>query len=64
MTVSATPAEWQFSLVEWERSPWRGEKYLGAMLNPPQLFTSSLRPTFFHIAQHVVELPEVTRYFK
>lgn len=64
MVVISMPEQFGFSLVEWESSPWRGEAYLGQMLSPAQVRASSHRPTFFHIAEHVVEeLPEVRAYF-
>lgn len=64
MVVIAMPEQFGFSLVEWEASPWRGEAYLGRMLSPPEVRSSRHRPTFFHIAEHVVEeLPEVRAYF-
>ena len=64
MDVIATPEQFEFALVEWETSPWRGEAYLGRMLAPAEVRSSPHRPTFFHIAEHVVaELPEVRAYF-
>jgi hypothetical protein len=64
MDVIATPEQFGFALVEWESSPWRGEAYLGRMLSPAEVRASPHRPTFFHIAEHVVdELPEVRAYF-
>lgn len=62
--VITTPEQFGFSLVEWEASPWRGEAYLGRMLSPAEVRSSPQRPTFFHVAEHVVEdLPEVRAYF-
>jgi hypothetical protein len=64
MDVIATPEQFGFALVEWEASPWRGEAYLGRMLAPAGVRASPHRPTFFHIAEHVVkDLPEVRAYF-
>jgi hypothetical protein len=64
MNVIAVPEQFGFSLVEWAASPWRGEAYLGRMLAPAEVRSSPHRPTFFHIAEHVVEeLPEVRAYF-
>jgi hypothetical protein len=61
--VIVLPEQLGFSLVEWEASPWRGERYLGFMLSPEQVRTGPHRETFFHIAEHVVrELPEVQAY--
>jgi hypothetical protein len=64
MTVIAMPDQFGFKLVDWVVSPWRGEAYLGEMLTPSEVRSSSHRETFFHVADHVVEdLPEVYEYF-
>ena len=63
MEVVGMPEQFGFNLVEWESSPWRGEAYLGRMLSPAEVRAGPHRPTFFHIAEHVVdELPEVRAY--
>ena len=64
MQVSATTGQFGFSLVDWQTSLWRSEVYLGQMLSPDQVRASVHRPTFFHIAEHVVDdIPEVRAYF-
>jgi hypothetical protein len=64
MNVISMPEEFGYALVEWESSPWWGEEYLGQMLRPTEVRSSPHRPTFFHIAEHVVaELQEVQAYF-
>jgi hypothetical protein len=64
MDVTAMPGQFEFALVEWDSSPWRQETYLGRMLTPVEARSSPHRPTFFHIAEHVVEeIPEVQAYF-
>jgi hypothetical protein len=63
MDVTALPDQITFGLVAWEVSPWQDEGYLGQMLSPDQVRSSPLRPTFFHIAEHVVqEVSEVRDY--
>jgi hypothetical protein len=63
--VFATREDFRFSLVDWASSPWEKEKeYLGRLLSPEEVRTSVHRPTFFHIADHIVEdLTEVKEYF-
>jgi hypothetical protein len=64
LDVIALPDQLGFSAVDWGSSPWRGERYLGEMLDREQALTSPHRPTFFHIAEHVVrDLSEVQAYF-
>lgn len=64
MDVIVLPEQLGFSLVQWEASPWRGERYLGVMLDPDQVRASPHRGTFFHIAENVVrDVPEVQAYF-
>jgi len=63
MDVIAMPDQIGFSLVEWEVSPWRGERYLGRFLSPEEVRASPHRGTFFHIAEHVTrDVPEVRAY--
>jgi hypothetical protein len=64
LDVIAQPEQLGFSAVDWDSSPWRGEAYLGEMLDREQALASPHRPTFFNIAEHVVrDLPEVQGYF-
>jgi hypothetical protein len=64
MNVIGMPEQFGFSLVNWDASPWRGEEYLGQMLSADEVRDSPHRPTFFHIANHLVkELQEVVAYF-
>ncbi|MBO0698947.1 MAG: hypothetical protein J2P46_11175, partial [Zavarzinella sp.] len=43
MTAIAMPDQFGFKLVDWEASPWRGETYLGDMLNPSEVRASRSR---------------------
>jgi len=64
MNVINMPEQIGFSLVDWEPPPWRAEAYLGQTLSPDEVRSSPHRPTFFHIAELVVQdLPEVQAYF-
>jgi hypothetical protein len=64
LNVIPLPEQLGFSAVDWAESPWRGETYLGEMLDRAQALASPHRPTFFHIAEHVVrDLVEVQAYF-
>jgi hypothetical protein len=64
LDVIALPDHLGFSAVDWPSSPWRGEAYLGEMLDREQVLASPHRATFFHIAEHVVrDLSQVQAYF-
>ena len=64
MVVSATSDQFQFSLVDWNESPWNEERYLGRMLSRADVLSSSSKQIFFNIADRVVEdLAEVREYF-
>ena len=64
MVVSATSDQFQFSLVDWNESPWNEEHYLGRMMSRTDALSSSSKQTFLDIADRVVEdLIEVREYF-
>jgi hypothetical protein len=64
LDVVARPDQLAFSAVDWASSPWQGETYLGKMLDRQQALASPQRPTFFHIAEHVVrDLAEARAHF-
>jgi hypothetical protein len=63
MRVHATPAEIQFSFVDWTDSPWRTERYLGRQWSAEEARASSLKADFVHVAEHVVrDLASVGEY--
>jgi hypothetical protein len=65
MQVACTSDQFQFSLVDWEYSPWQHEEYLGEMLSASEVRCSPHGADFFHIADHIVdEIPEVREYLK
>lgn len=58
-----TPEQVTFAIVDWNHSPWRGEAYLGTMLDREAVLNESLKGVFFHVAEHVVaDLDEVRAY--
>ncbi len=64
LEVSATESELRQSVVDWVRSPWASETYLGRMLDRAEALANPLCPVVFHIADHVLrELAEVEAYF-
>jgi hypothetical protein len=64
MDVISLPEQFAFSVIDWASSPWQREAYLGEMLDREQVLASPHRPTFFHVAEHVLsDLPEVRAYF-
>jgi hypothetical protein len=63
LEVSATPREWRMTVVEWERSAWAGETYLGRMLSRAEVLENPLRPLLLDMADRVLRvLPEVQSY--
>lgn len=63
MRVHATPAEIQFSFVDWTDSPWRTERYLGHLWSAEEARASSLKADFLHVAEHVVtEIASIAKY--
>jgi hypothetical protein len=63
MDVMALPSEYAFKLVDWEKSPWRTEMYLGVMLSSDEVRKSPHRSAYFHISEHIVnDLEEVRDY--
>jgi hypothetical protein len=63
MVVRATAEQFTFSLEDWSESPWKGEEYLGEMLDRSAVLESPHKDLFFHIADHVAsDLSEVREY--
>lgn len=54
MQVWATETAFQMLVVDPKDSPWRGESYLGRMLDREEALNHPLIGTFFHIADHLV----------
>jgi len=64
LLITCTCDEFQFCFVDWKESPWAEEYYLGKQLDRDSALGSDWRPTFLHIAEHVVtDLPESSEYF-
>ena len=62
--VIATPAQIGYAFVDWAESPWKGETYLGSMLDRSAVLGNPLKATFLRAAAHVVrDVPEVEAYF-
>jgi hypothetical protein len=55
--------EIQMGVVDWDQSPWKGESYLGTMLDREEALARPEIEECFHIADHIVrDVPEVTDY--
>lgn len=64
LQVSATPEQFELSLIDWSESPWKSETSLGDMLDRAAALSSPLRADFLHVANHVViQVPEVAACF-
>jgi hypothetical protein len=64
LEVSATPREFQITVVDWAQSPWAEETYLGRMLDRADVVDNPLRPVVLHLADRVLrELSEIQSYF-
>jgi hypothetical protein len=66
MAVVVTDMRDQFGcrLVSWAESPWRGEAYLGEMLEPDAARSDPRRDIVFSVIDHVLgDLSEVQNYF-
>ena len=63
MQVRATETDFEMFVADVKDSPWRGESYLGRMMDREEALNSPLKETFFHIADHVVaDNPKVHEY--
>ena len=61
--VIATPAQIGYAFVDWAESPWKGETYLGSMLDRSAVLGNPLKTTFLRAAGHIVrDVPEVEAY--
>lgn len=64
MDVVATEEQFEVSVVDWKDSPWKGEAYLGQMLDRTSVLSNDRKAVFFHVADHILEdVPEVAAYF-
>jgi hypothetical protein len=62
--VTERSEQFDCQFVSWSDSPWRGEEYLGDMLEPENARGSAHRELFFAVVGRVIEdLPEVRGYF-
>lgn len=62
--VTSTMEEFRFCFLDWAKSPWAEQYYLGQQLDREDALRSTGRSTFLHIAEHVVhDLPECNEYF-
>jgi hypothetical protein len=63
-TVTDMGDQFGCQLVPWSESPWKGETYLGEMLEPDAARSDPRRDIVFSVIDHVIEdLPEVQNYF-
>ena len=61
--VAAAEVDFEMFVVDAKDSPWRGEEYLGRMLDREEALESPLIGTFFHTADHIVaDNPKVHEY--
>lgn len=64
LEVVEAPDQVGFRLVDWSRSPWKSESYLGEMLDRNAALHHQNKALVVHVAEHVMkDLPEVQRYF-
>jgi len=64
LQLRCNDVELGFSVVDWDRSPWKDEAYLGRQISRDDLLMSDKRDTFFHIADHIViQNPTIKKYF-
>jgi hypothetical protein len=63
LCAEAASDDLSFTVVDWSESPWKGETYLGIMLDRNAAL-ATLRELIFHVAGHVTgDVPEVRAYF-
>ena len=63
LKVRPTASEIQMTVTDAEESFWRGEEYLGRLIDRQQALESPLIDSFFRIADHIVrEISEVRHY--
>ena len=65
LDMTATPEDFGYSAVDWSDSPWKGETYLGLMLDRADALASPMKPKVFTVAGRIArDLPEVQHYFQ
>jgi hypothetical protein len=63
LTAWASETDYEMAVVDGEASPWRGEAYLGRLMDREEALGSDAIRLVFHVADHVVaDNPEVYQY--
>lgn len=63
MDVIALPERIGYQVQDWATSPWKGEAYLGSMLDREAFLAHPIKDLALHVAEHVVhDLPAVASY--